>query len=234
MLFKEAMIEARLLRRYKRFLADVELESGELLTVHCPNSGRMTSCSEPGSRVLISDSKNDRRKLRFTLEMVRAGQTWVGVNTARPNAAVEQFLKSRAIPELRGYDEIRREVAVGKSRIDLRLRDSEALRPDCWVEVKNATLRVGEHAAFPDAVSERGRKHLLELAERVAEGERGVIFFFVGRDDCCRFRTAEEVDPAYAETFREVVSIGVEPLAYRVRYEATGVSVVDRLPVDLD
>ncbi len=233
MRFSEPMIEAKLVRRYKRFLADVQIDDGEAFTVHCPNSGRMTSCSDPGSRVLVSDSRNERRKFRHTLEMVRVGETWVGVNTGRPNAAVEFFLHESSIPELRGYEEIRREVAVGKSRLDFRLRDVRGSLPDCWVEVKNATLRVGDHAAFPDALSERGRKHLLELAERVEDGERGVIFFFVGRADCSRFRPAVEVDPAYAETLQEVVATGVEALAYRMSYEREGVYLVDRLPIDL-
>ncbi|MEE8523161.1 MAG: DNA/RNA nuclease SfsA [Thermoanaerobaculia bacterium] len=236
MRFTKAFVEGTLVRRYKRFLADVELGDGSRLTVHCPNPGRMTSCSDPGNRVLISDSGNPRRKLRHTLEMVRMGRIWVGVNTAVPNAAVTAFVAAGKIPELRGYGEIRREVAYGvddRSRIDLRLRDPSAKRPDCYVEVKNATLRVGDHSAFPDAVTERGRKHLYDLAGVVAGGERGVIFFFVGRADCRRFRPADEVDPAYGETLREVVAAGVEPLAYRMRYTRRRVEIVDRLPVDL-
>ncbi len=232
MRFTRELIPATLLRRYKRFLADVELEGGTVLTVHCPNPGRMTSCGEPGRPVWISDSNNPRRKLRYTLEMIRMGRTWVGVNTANPNPAMAGFIRRGRIPELAGYDQIRPEVRTGDSRIDLRLRDASG-RPDCWVEIKSATLRVGEHAAFPDAVSERGRKHLEELEALVAGGERGVIFFFVGRADCRRFRPADEVDPAYGATLRRVVAAGVEPLAYRMRFSRRRIELVDRLPVDL-
>lgn len=236
MRFTRELIPATLLRRYKRFLADVELEDGSVLTVHCPNPGRMTSCAEPGRPVWISDSKNPRRKLRYTLEMVRMGRTWVGVNTANPNPAVAGLIRHGRIPELTGYDEVQSEVSTGNSRIDLRLRDSSGGRhgrPDCWVEIKSATLRVGEHAAFPDAVSERGRKHLRELADLVAAGDRAVIFFFVGRADCRRFRPADEVDPAYGETLRRVVEAGVEALAYRMRFSRRGIELLDRLPIDL-
>ncbi len=236
MRFRREFVEATLVRRYKRFLADVKLDGGQVLTVHCPNPGRMTSCSDPGSRVLISDSGNPRRKLRHTLEMVKCGRIWVGVNTAVPNDAVHHFIEAGKIPELAGYGELRREVAYGlglRSRIDVRLRDPSGMRPDAYVEVKNTTLKVGTHGAFPDAVTERGRKHLDDLAEVVADGGRGVIFFFVGRADCRRFRPADEVDPAYGESLREAVAAGVEPLAYRMRYTRRRVEIVERLPVDL-
>ncbi len=244
MKFTREMIPATLLRRYKRFLADVELTDGTVLTVHCPNPGRMTSCGEPGRPVWISDSQSSvraplarpKRKLRYTLEMIRMGRTWVGVNTANPNPAVADFIRRGRIPELSGYAEVKPEVTAGDSRIDLRLRDDAQLadgRPDCWVEIKSSTLRVDEHAAFPDAVTERGRKHLLALANLVAGGARGVIFYFVGRADCRRFRPADEIDPAYGAALRTAVDAGVEPLAYRMRFSRRRIELVDRLPVDL-
>ncbi len=233
MRFTRDLISATLLLRYKRFLADVELSDGKVLTVHCPNPGRMTSCGEPGRPVWISDSKNPKRKLRHTLEMIRMGRTWVGVNTANANPAVEGFIRRGRIPELSGYDEIKPEVSTGDSRLDLRLRDGTGERPDCYVEIKSATLRAGEHAAFPDAVTERGRKHLERLAALVAGGYRGVIFYFVGRADCRRFRPADEVDPAYGAALRRAVTAGVEPLAYRMRFSRRRIELVDRLPVDL-
>jgi sugar fermentation stimulation protein A len=234
--FTRPFLEGTLVRRYQRFLADVELADGTLLTVHCPNPGRMTSCSDPGRPVLISDSGNPERKLRHTLEMVRMGRIWVGVNTANPNRAVEGFVRAGKIPELAGYGTLQREVpygAGGRSRIDLLLSDAADGRPDAYVEVKNTTLKVGDHGAFPDAVTERGKKHLLDLAGVVAGGGRGVIFFFVGRADCRRFRPADEVDPAYGETLRRVVNRGVEPLAYGVRYTRRHIELVGRLPIDL-
>ncbi len=228
------LLRGTLLRRYKRFLADVELADGRELTVHCPNPGAMTSCSEPGRPVLISDSENPKRKLRYTLEMIRMGRIWVGVNTANPNPAVAGWIAAGKIPQLAGYAELRREVPYGearRSRIDLLLRDPA--RPDCYVEIKNSTYRSGEHAAFPDAVTERGRKHLHDLAGVVERGERGVIFFFVGRADCHRFRPADEVDPAYGETLRQVVPAGVEALAWRMRFTARRIELSGRLPIDL-
>jgi sugar fermentation stimulation protein A len=230
------LLAGTLIRRYKRFLADVELEDGTELTVHCPNSGAMTTCSEPGRPVLISDSGNPRRKLRHTLEMIRMGRTWVGVNTNNPNRAVAGFVARGRIPELAGYDGLRREVPYGenaRSRIDLLLEDPAGERPDCYVEVKNSTLKVDRHAAFPDAVTERGRKHLEDLEGVVADGDRGVIFFFIGRADCHRFRPADEVDPTYGETLRRAVAAGVEALAYRMRFTRRRIELVDRLPVDL-
>ncbi len=233
MRFTRELIPATLLRRYKRFLADVELAGGEVLTVHCPNPGRMTSCAEPGRPVWISDSRNPRRKLRYTLEMIRMGRTWVGVNTANPNPATAGFIRRGRIEELSGYDQVETEVTAGDSRIDLRLRDGSGGRPDCWVEIKSSTLRAGEHEAFPDAVTERGRKHLARLAALAAGGERAVIFYFVGRADCRRFRPADEVDPAYGAALRAAVDAGVEPLAYRMRFSRRRIELVDRLPVDL-
>lgn len=237
MQFDKPLQEATLIKRYKRFLADVKLDDGEELTVHCANSGAMTSCSDPGSRVLISDSGNAKRKLRHSLEMVRVGRIWVGVNTMNPNRAVEGFVRRRRIPELTGYDGVRREVKYGRegrSRIDLLLTSTQAERPDCYVEIKNSTLRVGDHVAFPDAVTERGRKHLLELEAEVAAGQRAVLFFFVGRADVQRWRPADEVDPAYGETLRQVAAAGVELLAYRMRFSRRGIALGERLPVDLD
>ncbi len=241
--YPRELIAATLLRRYKRFLADVELAGGSVLTVHCPNPGRMTSCSEPGRPVWISDSASGasvgapsarrNRKLRYTLEMIRMGRTWVGVNPVQANPVVASFIRRGRIPELAGYGEIRPEVSVGNSRIDLLLRDGDGGRPDCYVEIKNATLRAGEHAAFPEAVTERGRKHLGELATLVAAGHRGVIFYFVGRADCRRFRPADEVDPAYGAALREAVAAGVEALAYRMRFSRRRIELKGRLPIDL-
>ncbi|MDA8017383.1 MAG: DNA/RNA nuclease SfsA [Thermoanaerobaculia bacterium] len=230
------LIEGRLIRRYKRFLADVELATGETITVHCANSGSMKGCSEPGRPVLISDSRNPKRKLRHTLEMIRMGRTWVGVNTANPNRAVAAWIENGRIAELAGYPYQRREVPYGendRSRIDVLLEDPDGGRPRCWVEIKNTTWRVGEHAAFPDAVTTRGQKHLRELAGVVEQGERGVMFFFVGRADCTRFRPADEIDPDYGRILRSVVEKGVEPIAFRMRFTRQRIELMERIPVDL-
>ncbi len=232
----QPLLDGVLIRRYKRFLADVRLEDGRELTVHCPNSGSMKACSEPGRPIRISDSKNPARKLRYTLEMIRMGRTRVGVNTANPNTAVADFIARGRIPELSGYPELRREVVYGKegrSRIDILLSDSSGQREDCYVEIKNTTYKVGEHSAFPDAVTERGRKHLDELTWVVSSGRRGVMFYFVGRADCHRFRPADEVDPTYGKALRQAVRAGVELLAYGMRFTRERIVLLKRLPVDL-
>jgi sugar fermentation stimulation protein A len=157
------LLPGRLVRRYQRFFADVVLEDGRAETVHCPNSGSMLGLCAVGAPVLVSDSGDPARKLRMTLERVRAGRAWVGVNTMLPNRIVREAVEAGRLPELAGYAEVRPEVKFGeRSRIDLRLAGPD--RPACWVEVKNVTLRAGRAARFPDAVTERGLKHLRELA----------------------------------------------------------------------
>jgi len=214
----------------------VRFADGREETVHCPNPGAMRACAEPGRPVLVSDSHNPKRKLRMTLEMIRMGRTWVGVNTHRPNRVIGALLDAGGLAELAGYDVVQREVVCGESRLDFRLCDpSKGPGPPCWVEVKNATWRVdgGPYAAFPDAVTTRGRRHLEALASRVALGERAVILFHVGRSDVERFRPADEVDAAYGAALRDVLASGVEALAYRFRYGPRGIVLLGRLPIDL-
>ena len=225
------MIEARLLRRYKRFLADVELDDGEVRTVHCANPGRLIGCQEPGSRVLLRDSGNPARKLRWTWHAVRVGRAWVGVDTALPNRVVREAVEAGRIPELAGYESVRAEVAYGeRSRVDLLLeRGSEK----AWVEIKCTTLARERVAQFPDAVTARGLKHLGELSARVAAGERSVQFFFVARPDVDRFQPADDIDPAYGAGLREAAAAGVELLAYRSRINAKEVVLGERIEVEL-
>ncbi len=227
-------LQGTLLRRYKRFLADVALEDGTEITVHCANSGAMTSCKEPGRPVIISDSQNPKRKLRYTWEMIEMEDGWVGVNTANPNTAVTHFVEAEQIPELAGYDESKREVKYGvegRSRIDLLLSKESGER--CFVEIKNATMKVDDYAAFPDAVTTRGQKHIEELELVAKAGDRAVLFFFVGRTDCARFRPADEVDKRYGELLRRAVTAGVELLAYRMKFTPERIELGERLPIDL-
>ena len=228
--------KGRLIRRYKRFLADVELESGETITAHCANTGPMTGCAEPDSDVLLTKSDNAARKLQYSLELIRVGRTWVGINTARPNAIVEDAILTKKIPELAGYAELRREVKYGKggkSRIDILLEDKK--RGLCWVEVKNTTLLSEPGTArFPDAVTTRGQKHLGELTAQVKKGDRAVIFFLVNRADAERMGPADEIDPEYGKLLRKALKAGVEALAYQVKSTPRGSEVVKRLPVVLD
>ena len=223
------LLTGTLVRRYQRFLADVILDSGETITAHCPNSGSMRGCAVPGSRVVLSRSDRPGRKYPCTWELVEVGDTWIGINTGITPALVREGIVSGVVAELQGYPEIRAEVRYGKSRLDLLLTGE---RGRCWVEVKNVTLAEDEMALFPDAVTERGQKHLHELMEVVRQGERGVIFFVVQRGDCRGVAPADRIDPRYGELLREAVAAGVEALAYRAEVSPAGVSLTTRLPVE--
>lgn len=233
MQFDEPLALGTLHRRYKRFLADIRLDSGEEITAHVANSGSMRGCAEPGARVALSYHGGGKRKFPWSWELVDVGGTWASIHTGRANSIVEEAIAAGRIASLRGYREIRREVKYGSrnSRIDLLL--SHPQRPRCWVEVKNVTMAQGRRALFPDAVTERGKKHLLELRDMVAAGDRGVIFFLVNRGDCTRMSPAAEIDPAYTRTLAEAKEAGVEILAYRTRVSPEAIEVERRLPVEL-
>jgi sugar fermentation stimulation protein A len=232
MKFAEPLTEARLIKRYKRFLADVEMADGSVVTVHIANPGAMTGLAEPGSTVWLSRSHNPARKLPWNWELVWADGGLVGVNTMHPNAIAEAAIAAGLIPELAGYDQIRREVKYGlNSRIDLLLAGKD--RPICYVEIKNVHLRQGEEACFPDSVTERGAKHLRELSERVKEGDRAVMLFLVQRADCVRFRPAGWIDPAYEAALRRAKAEGVETLCYACRLTLDGIEIGRPLPVEL-
>jgi len=228
----EARLEGRLVRRYKRFLADVELPGGDTVTVHCPNPGSMRGTDRPGSRVRCSTSANPKRKLAHTLEMIRVGRVWVGLHTLRANQLAAKALRTGAIHALSGYRQVRPEVAAGDgSRLDFALDDHPRDARRAFVEVKSVTLAEGERALFPDAVTERGRRHLEVLAGLAAEGSRAVLLFVVQRGDCRSVSPADAVDPAYAETLRRVADEGVELLAVRARVGASRIRMEAMLPV---
>ncbi len=210
------LIPGRLIKRYKRFLADVELEDGMVVTAHCPNSGSMTACSEPGRPVYLSRHDNPRRKLKYTWEIIHMPDSLVGVNTLVPNRLVKTSIEHNLVPELLDYQDIRPEVQTSKgSRLDLLLTKSHGAK--CFVEIKNCTLVNQGVACFPDAVTQRGRKHLDELQRLVAEGNRCVMFFCVQRMDAECFRPADQIDSAYAEALRRAhLQGGVEVLVYDV------------------
>ena len=208
-----------LIRRYKRFLADVELDEGGSITVHCPNTGRMTTCAGAGWRVALSDSGNPKRKHRFTWELVHNGTCWICVNTGRANQAAAEALRAGVIPDLSGYCDVLREQRFGESRFDLMLKrnaDSESPADRCYVEVKNVTLLADDGCyAFPDAVTERGRKHLHELVRAVQAGHRAAMLYVIPRSDGTAFRAAAEIDPKYADALQAAESAGVEIHAWR-------------------
>lgn len=227
-----------LLRRYKRFLADVELPDGTTTTIHCANTGAMTGCSEPGLEVWFSTSARPGRVYPHTLEVVCTPEGLVGVNTSRANALFAERLALQGWPGLLGYDRIRSEVTLGpreqeaRTRFDFCLEGSPGL---CWIEVKSMTLLLGSgRGAFPDAVSERARRHVVSLCDRVRAGERGVLFFCVQHTGIEFASPAHEVDPVYARSLRVAAELGVEIMAGACRITATGISLEDPLPVRLD
>ncbi len=232
MRFPVPLVRGTLLRRYKRFLADVALDDGRTVTTHCPNSGAMLGLTAPGAEVWLSPAANPKRKHAWTWELVRDGETLVGINTGHPNALAAEAIAAGTIPELAGYATLRREVTYGRnSRIDLLLEDPE--RPPCYVEVKNVHLKRGTDAdvpvEFPDCVTARGAKHLVELADMVAAGARAVMLYVAQRADAGRFAVAADLDPAYAVGLRLARAAGVEALAYRCRVATEGIAVTDRL-----
>lgn len=223
------LVAATLVKRYKRFLADVLLSDGSLVTVHCPNSGSMKGCAVPGSSVFISRSPNLKRKYPFTWELVQADGFWAGINTGLPNHLVREAIEAATVAELQGYTAIRPEVPYGEhSRIDLLL---EGPTGRCFVEVKNVTLVENGLALFPDAVTTRGQKHLLELMRVVREGDRGVIFFTVQRGDGNSVSPADTIDPEYGRLLRLALESGVEALAYRALVTPDEIRLTERLPV---
>jgi len=225
-------VEARLIRRYKRFLTDVEMPSGEVLTAHCPNTGTLLGCVPEGARTILRDSQDPRRKLRYTFQTVEVDGTWVNVDTSLPNTLVAEAIEGGQVPELAGYEALQREVRYGaSSRIDILLSRGEAEL--CYVEVKSTTLAIAGEARFPDAVTARGKKHLDELVSMVSEGHRAVIFFCVSRADVERFAPADDIDPLYGATLREAAAAGVEVLAYSTRVEPDRIELDARLEVSI-
>ncbi len=228
MRFPDPLIRGTLVKRYKRFMADVALEGGDVVTAHCANSGSMLSVDEPGSEVWLSPARNPERKLRHTWELIRVGESLVGINTAHPNRLVEEAVLEGTIGELSGYETIRREVKYGRnSRIDLLLEATG--RPTCYVEVKNVTLKRDPSpmgtVEFPDAVTARGSKHLAELSAMVGVGHRAVMAYLVQRQDAGRLAIAADLDPAYAANLERAMAAGVEVLCYGCRVSVTEIKV---------
>lgn len=233
------LIPARLIQRYKRFLADARLETdGAVVTAHIANPGAMTGLAEPGTLIWLSRADNPKRKLAYTWELASLESGAIsGVSTARPNQIVGEALRAGSAPGLEGYPNVRAEAPYGRnSRVDFLL--SAPGRPPAYVEVKNVHLmRRPGLAEFPDSVTARGTKHLRELADQAAAGARAVMVYLVHRDDCGRLALAADIDPAYVEAYRAARAAGVEALAYRVRFETpletrAAVSIAGAIPID--
>jgi sugar fermentation stimulation protein A len=235
MRFPNPLIPATLVRRYKRFLADVVMPNGEEITVHVANPGAMIGLNAAGARVWLSKSDNAKRKLAYSWELVEvdfgASLELVGVNTGHPNGIVAEAIAEGAISELTGYASVRREVKYGKnSRVDFLLENPD--RPLCYVEVKNVHLmrRTGL-AEFPDCITARGAKHLDELAEMVAQGHRAVMLFLIQVGSAERFTLAADLDPAYARGFARARAVGVEAIAYRCKISEDGIAIGGSVPI---
>ena len=226
------LIEGRLIKRYKRFLADIELDTGEKVTAHCPNSGSMKGCAIPGSQVWLSVSDNPKRKYKHTWELIKVPETMIGINTLVPNKLVKQFIENGLIQELSGYDRVKAEVKTSRhTRLDLLLENEAGEK--CYVEIKNCTLVEEGTAMFPDAVTVRGQKHLDELEHLVSLGHRGIIFFLIQRMDAKAFKPAAMIDKVYAEKLKKAVENGVEIIVRDTVINTQVIQIRNIVPVHL-
>jgi len=216
------LVTGKLLKRYKRFFADIELDNGQVITAHCANTGPMTGVSEAGSLVAVAYQPSPKRKLDYSWEMICISGTWVGINTALPNKVVSKMLADKLIPELGNYDAVKSEVVFGaeSSRVDFLLVYSGH---KTFVEVKNTTWSLGSTAIFPDTVTTRGQKHLRELMAMVDQGYAAVILYFINRQDCDRFRAGVEVDRDYAILLKQAIAKGVQVLPCRFALDLSGI-----------
>ena len=228
--FKNQLVHGRLLTRYKRFLADVLLEDGSRVTAHCTNSGSMKSCLEDGAEVWLTPVDDPKRKTKFTWEMILIGGDWVGINTSNPNALAFEWVRDGIVPGLEGITSLKREVKWEDSRFDL---FGEAPSGPCFIEVKNVTMKVGARALFPDAVTERGRKHLNTLIRVKKAGMRAVMLYVVQRMDVQMFSPARDIDPAYGKALDEAVRQGVEVYVVQARVTPEEITFHRTLPVEL-
>lgn len=237
MRFGAPLVRGVLIKRYKRFLADVTLDDGTVVTAHCANPGAMLGLDTPGAGVWLSRSNNPKRKLRYSWEIVEADGGLVGINTAHPNRIAAEAIEAGKVAELKGYRSLRREVRYGQnSRVDILLDEGRGARKDvpCYVEIKNVHLmRRPGLAEFPDSVTARGAKHLEELGAMAERGARAVMFYLVQRTDCERFSLAEDIDPTYAAGLRRALDRGVEAICYSCTISAEEIELHRPLPIRL-
>lgn len=225
-----ALTSGILLKRYKRFLADIRLENGSIVTAHCPNSGSMRTCADPGMKVWISESSNPKRKLPFTWELIEMPTSMVGINAILPNRLAKTAITNGQIPEITGYHEITPEVTTNAgTRLDFCVRSSDG--KTCYIEIKNCTFVENGFASFPDAVTSRGKKHVEELERLVNKGFRCILLFIIQRMDAEYFSPADQIDPQYGKALRKAVSNGVEILVYDTSIDVNAINLRNRLPV---
>ncbi|WP_430812799.1 MULTISPECIES: DNA/RNA nuclease SfsA [unclassified Carboxylicivirga] len=230
MKFDTPLVHGTLIRRYKRFLSDIQLDDGTVVLAHCTNSGSMKTCLEEGAEVYLSPAKDPKRKTPYTWEMIKLNGKWVGINTSHPNRIAFEAVKNGEIPQLKGYDHVQREVKTGNSRIDIMAQKTDET---CFIEVKNVTMKDGAYARFPDAVTTRGKKHLNELITLKKEGIRAVMLYIIQRSDVEIFAPAPSIDPAYAEALSEAYKAGVEIIPIRVKVSPQAIVIDKILPFEL-
>ncbi len=230
MKFNQQLTHGRLIKRYKRFLADIKLDNGDVVTAHCTNSGSMKSCLEDNAEVYLSPVNDPNRKTKFTWEMIKINNDWVGINTGNPNKLAFEAVQNGDIEKLKGYTEIKREVKFGDSRFDVMAKNE---KETCFIEVKNVTYKEGEYALFPDAVTSRGKKHLETLVKAKQQGMRAVMLYIVQRTDVSIFASALEIDPEYSKTLKSAYEQGVEIIPVQVKVSPEKIEITKELPFEL-
>lgn len=230
MIFPDKLVHGTLIKRYKRFLADVKLDDGTVVLAHCTNSGSMKSCLENDAEVYLTPVNDPKRKTKFTWEMIQINGGWVGINTGNPNKLAYEAISSDLIPELAGYNMVKREVKYGDSRFDVYAEnDTEK----CFVEVKNVSMKEGKYALFPDAVTTRGQKHLRTLMEVKSKGMRAVMLYIIQRVDVEIFAPAKSIDPEYAKLLKEAVDAGVEIIPMQAKVTPEKIVLIKKLTFEL-
>jgi sugar fermentation stimulation protein A len=227
MIFQNNLIHGTLIKRYKRFLADVKLDDGSEVTAHCTNSGTMKSCLENGADVYLSPVNDPKRKTKFTWEMIKINSDWVGINTGNPNKLAFEAISAGEIPGLTDYTTVKREAKFNNSRFDVFAENSHE---KCFVEVKNVTLKEGKYALFPDAVTTRGQKHLKTLIDVKKQGMRAVMLYIIQRSDVEIFAPATEIDPDYSKMLKKAVDEGVEVIPMQAKVSPEKIELVKKLP----
>lgn len=230
MRFKKSLIHGTLVKRYKRFLADIKLDNGEIVVAHCTNSGSMKSCLEDGAEVYLTPVNDPNRKTKFTWEIIKINGDWVGINTSVPNILAYDAISSGTIPELAGYSRVRREVKFRDSRFDV---FAENDNEKCFIEVKNVSMKDGQYALFPDAVTTRGQKHLKTLIEVKKQGIRAVMLYVIQRSDVEIFAPAKKIDSDYALALQSAYKNGVEIIPVQAKVTPTKIEIVKKLPFEL-
>lgn len=230
MKFQAALIHGRLIKRYKRFLADIRLDNNQIITAHCTNSGSMKSCLEDNAEVYLTPVNDPKRKTKFTWEMIKINNDWVGINTGNPNKLAFEAVKNGEIGKLKGYTEVRREVTFEDSRFDVMAKNEEET---CFIEVKNVSYKEGPYALFPDAITSRGKKHLETLIKVKEQGMRAVMIYLIQRTDVTIFAPAKEIDPEYAKTLKKAFAQGVEIIPLQAKVSPEKIEIIREIPFEL-